>query len=380
MLSSMQWWVALLLLQEQRLQLPNGFEAILVSAEAETTVVALAFRAGVYDEPDGKQGLAHMTEHLFFRAGDDENAETMWNLTYFYAVVPPERVDAALRSFADRMERAAFTPEILERERPRVLQEIEFVAPRLEELKAFGRYPKAGVEADVQKLTLADVEAFRANHYRPGRALLVVMGNVEGLDIAGAFGKLEPRASARLVGGASNWSVVEYPCPNAAARVAAYVLHRKLEGRAYVEWRSPDRVRIALEGTDVTPLLEARDACYHPVSRADFGRARADATASARTRSAPTPPGAQAAINRLIFEIEGGRAFLDAAKPLTPDDVAAAALAHFRDPVPDAISGASPGPAPEPETPLTTWIAIGGSAGMILIALVVRTRKHLAGA
>ena len=386
-LPAMQWLLLAALAQE-RFRLDNGFEAILEPADTDSTVIALAFTAGVHHEPEGKQGVAHLTEHLFHFGGGlgdlgmERNAETMWTLTYFYAVSPHERVADTLGAFAEAMSAGAFTPSLLERERPRVLQEIEFARPHLEAMKAFARRPKAGIREHVEAMTIAEIEAFRANHYRPDRALLLVMGRVDGVreSIERLFGPLQPRPPVRQIDGPSDWSVLDFPCPTPAARVAAHAWKRKMEGRAYVEWLPPDRVRLVLEGSDLTPALEARDALFHPLSRADLGRARADATEIARIRSVADPNPAQRAINRLIYEIEGGRTFVDEAKPLTADDVAASALANFRDAEPDAVTGASSGPPPEPEIEpsLKIVMACGAAAAIIIVAVIVRVRKRLA--
>src|SRR5262245_50664952 len=97
---------------EERFKLENGLQVILVPEKDQpAAVVALGVRAGVYNEPAGRCGLAHLAEHLFWygatksypenrgfdalaREGplgiafQDVNAETMWNLTYFYAARP----------------------------------------------------------------------------------------------------------------------------------------------------------------------------------------------------------------------------------------------------------------------------------------------------
>lgn len=362
--------------------MPNGFEAILVPAEIEESVVALAVYAGVNAEPEGKQGVAHLTEHLFYHGGPSlgepamrQNAETMWAMTYYYAVRAPADVPAALEALAARLAGAEFTPALLDRERPKVLQEIEFAGAQ-----PFRR-PKAGVREHVEALTIADVEAFRANHYRPDRALLLVMGPIDGVraHVERLFAPLRSRPSIPQSDARSPWMTLEYACPSAGARVAAWAWRRLQKGRAFVEWLPPGRVRLVLEGNDPTPLLQTRNDLYHPMGRADLGRALADATEFARARSA-SPPGPQGAIDRLILEVEGGKAFLDEAEKLTPDDVAASALSYFRDPEPDAVSGASPGPPPEPEPEmrLSLKIAIGASSAMLLAALVIRVRKHLA--
>ena len=96
------------------LRLDNGFTAMLVSdPDTPTTAAALSVRAGSYDEPDDRAGLAHFLEHMLFlgtetypeaggfdaylaRYGGSSNAWTDDEATLYYFAVSPSGFDGAL--------------------------------------------------------------------------------------------------------------------------------------------------------------------------------------------------------------------------------------------------------------------------------------------
>ena len=106
-------------------------------ADAPAAVVMLGIRAGVHDEPEGRSGLAHLAEHMFLHGGTksaeagtgfeklakegplaqsfaDVNAETMWDLTYFYALRKPGDVELPLDLFAEKLAGVTYEKELLE--------------------------------------------------------------------------------------------------------------------------------------------------------------------------------------------------------------------------------------------------------------------------
>lgn len=199
--------------EEERFTLPNGLDVYLRRlSHHDIVVTGIAYRAGALDEPDGRHGLAHLVEHLVFRGatpsysvgeaetrfkehgpyhveGQDSNAETMHDFTYYYSIQPSSQFEAALQIEAERMRGVRITPGLLEQEVPKILTEIRQVSEtpyavafnRLLALtyeKTGYRFPKVGVEADVRTLTAEDALAFYRTFYRPDRAVLVLYGNV----------------------------------------------------------------------------------------------------------------------------------------------------------------------------------------------------------
>src|SRR3954470_6004711 len=124
--------------------LDNGLKVRLVPLRGEKKVVVLlAVRAGFFDEPPGLPHLAHVAEHLVVfgsPAGSEEaevvrgwyeqgrvNAETLPGWMYFDLHVPPEQLETALKVQAHRLARPEFTADVLAREVPRALGELEFL-------------------------------------------------------------------------------------------------------------------------------------------------------------------------------------------------------------------------------------------------------------
>jgi len=198
---------------EETFTLKNGLRVVLKKVEDhEAIVVGIAYRAGVLDEPDGKEGLAHLVEHMVFnsatpsfeayKAGDqfvqnglfeekyqDANAETLHDFTYYYSIQPPGQLDFQLQVESERMQSSKFTKEVLEKERPHLRNEITSVGNNhnavaymklLAMTYGVSKYgnPKAGVAKSILTLTLDDAKSFYRTFYRPDRAVLVLYGKL----------------------------------------------------------------------------------------------------------------------------------------------------------------------------------------------------------
>src|SRR5512133_1056909 len=103
-------------------------------------MVSASYRAGSVDDPPGKEGLAHLVEHLAYRARPGGGA-TLWarleaagvefdgrtgaDATDFHAVGDPEQLGALLAVEADRLRDplAGVGEEDLRREREVLVQE-----------------------------------------------------------------------------------------------------------------------------------------------------------------------------------------------------------------------------------------------------------------
>lgn len=376
--------------QGESFRLDNGMQVVLERVEGHgIAAVGLALRAGVFDEPEGRCGISHVLEHLFLYGATDSfpspfdtltrdgplgqpfmdvNAETMWSMTYFYALRPASGVEETLKLFAEKMDHVRLTQALLDRERPRALGELRSVAQMMDsnpvmrrQLEAMARYPKAGIEAHITALTLEELEAYRRNQYRPDRAVLVVYGEIDLKNtretIETLFSPLEAKPSRRLEAasreGLPEQQIVTYPCAGAtqkerdALRVAAVVWQQMLRehGRAYVELPADGSMRVVLFGHDAEPIAQTREELLEGLSRAELGQARRQAGQMARLRGVNADPQrlqesvdrvpharglAQAVIDRLIVETEGGKRFLEALDSITPGDLRAAATRYLK--------------------------------------------------
>jgi predicted Zn-dependent peptidase len=185
----------------------NGMQVRLAPRRGEKKVaVLLLVRAGFFAEPAGKPHLAHLTEHLVVFSGpegSDEaravqrwyeqgkaNAETLAPLMYFDLEVDSTELEPALRVQAERLVRAQFTPEVLAREIPRTLAELDFMEHNEQSstakmaLTAFSQAVFHGkndvaIRAVTRAFTVDDVRAFYQRTFRADRALLCVAGDFE---------------------------------------------------------------------------------------------------------------------------------------------------------------------------------------------------------
>ena len=192
--------------------LANGLEVILVENH-RTPFVALHLRyhAGSKDDPKGREGLAHLYEHMTFGgarhiARDDVlpslerlgarsyNGTTSRDHTDYYETVPTGAMEAALWLEADRMRTAAevFDDAMLAREKDIVQNERKMTietAPLgdVPAIVADAFYPAGhpyhhvpiGTTEAVNATTLDELRAFHDRHYVPENATLALVGDFE---------------------------------------------------------------------------------------------------------------------------------------------------------------------------------------------------------
>ena len=187
--------------------LDNGLLVRLAPLQGEKRVsLILAVRAGFFSEPAGFPHLAHVTEHLvvfglpaeseekqaterWFHEGH-ANGETLPGWMYFDLHVDSAELDTALRVQAIRLSHPVFTPELLAREIPRTLAELEHV----EKSEEFGTgkfatsaFVQAALHGQVdvpikektRTISVEDVQRFNAVTFRPDQAVLCIVGNFD---------------------------------------------------------------------------------------------------------------------------------------------------------------------------------------------------------
>lgn len=208
----------------QKWRLHNGL-TVLLWRDSSAPVFAYQswFRVGSRHEKQGKTGIAHLFEHLMFKAtetmGDGEfdrvmeahgastNAATWVDWTYYREKLPAGNLPLVTRLEADRMEHLALTPMQLEAEREVVKNERKMRVDNdpdgqiYEELYAlaFSKHmygsPTIGWMADIEAITLEDCQAFYKTYYAPNNAIISLVGDfdpTEALDLIEArYGHLE---------------------------------------------------------------------------------------------------------------------------------------------------------------------------------------------
>jgi len=194
--------------------LPNGMRYAIQRHETPKGDVAVRFsiKGGAKDESDSQRGAAHFVEHMAFNGsknipegqlipklerlglsfGADTNATTSLEFTSYKLDLPnskAEVVDAALLMMREIGDRLTIAPAAVDRERGILLSEASVrndpnrrrIANVLT-AELPGTRLAAAITADpeqIRKITAKDLRAFYHAFYRPDRATLVIVGNVD---------------------------------------------------------------------------------------------------------------------------------------------------------------------------------------------------------
>jgi len=189
--------------------LANGL-TVIVHEDHKAPVVAVSawYNVGSKDEPPGKDGYAHLFEHLMFTGSDnlpgdyfkylqqlgatDYNGTTWFDRTNYFETVPKAGLERALFMESDRMgyllgslnqKRLDAQRAVVENEKrqddnqPGGLVEYELLADLFPPGHPY-HHPTIGSIPDLDKATLADVKEWFINHYGPNNAVLVLAGDV----------------------------------------------------------------------------------------------------------------------------------------------------------------------------------------------------------
>jgi zinc protease len=187
--------------------LPNGLRVITVEQPgAPVVAVHLWYHVGSKDEQPGRQGFAHMFEHMMFRGtdrlgpedhfkfirrtGGDCNAFTAFDQTVYIQTLPAEQLELALWLEAERMaflriDQASFDTErkVVEEERRLGLNRPYGSIPEkaLAELfgdRAYGWSPIGNI-AHLRAASVQELRDFWQRYYVPNNATLVIVGAIE---------------------------------------------------------------------------------------------------------------------------------------------------------------------------------------------------------
>lgn len=186
--------------------LSNGIRVVLKPAATEVAHACLLIHAGSRDEGDGKDGLAHLIEHLLFKrterrstnqilnrlevVGGDLNAYTTKEYTCIHASFLRPHLERALDLFEDVIFHSTFPNEELEKEKEVILDEIasyldqpeEAIQDDFEEL-IFAKHPLGrnilGKPNTVAHLTQKDIREYIHQNYRTADMVIGIIGNYE---------------------------------------------------------------------------------------------------------------------------------------------------------------------------------------------------------
>lgn len=188
--------------------LSNGMKVLLVEVpKAPVATVQVWYKVGSRNEVMGRAGLSHMLEHMMFKGtarypkgsfsrlirknGGVDNAFTSQDFTAYFENLAADRVELALELEADRMQglildAAEFQTEreVVKEER-RLRTEDDPQGALVEALFAQAyfshpyHWPVIGWFADLDAMTLEDLQRHYDTYYSPNNATLLVVGDIK---------------------------------------------------------------------------------------------------------------------------------------------------------------------------------------------------------
>ena len=191
----------------QRRVLPNGLEVIVVENHGvPLATVEITVRNGSFTQSPEYAGLAHLYEHMFFKANDaypnpDQfidraselgavfNASTREEQVNYFLTVPSDSIEGGLRFLAAALLAPKFRADELERERAVVIGEYDRNESqpgfRLEQelgKKVYGdQWSRKNVIGDRQVISTTTPDKMRAIrdlYYVPNNSVLIISGDV----------------------------------------------------------------------------------------------------------------------------------------------------------------------------------------------------------
>ncbi len=259
-------------------RLTNGLR-ILTLEDHHCPIVAVQvwYHVGSADEPELKQGFAHLFEHLMFRGtdrlgptdhfdliqsvGGHCNAHTEFDTTVYENSLPAQQLELALWLESERMGFLTVDATGFNTERKVVEEELrmylnnpygDLQAPGLAAIFGNGVYAHspAGSIHDLRLATPADVHEWWKRWYVPNNATLVVVGDVQAANVQTLaekyFGWIPPVPQAeRHITNAAPYEAaksVTLKSQNAPAPLSAFVWRTVPEG-------NPDSLPLELAGT-----------------------------------------------------------------------------------------------------------------------------------
>jgi len=187
--------------------LANGMRVIILrNTLAPVVTVEMNFLVGGNETPPGFPGMAHAQEHMAFRGcagmsadqtaaiyaelGGENNADTQQNITQYFATVPAADLEVALKAQAACLTGIEDSNSEWAQERGAIEQEVardlsnptyKFIDRLNQDM--FSGTPYAhdplGTKASFDATTGEMLKSFYRTWYAPGRAILVIVGDID---------------------------------------------------------------------------------------------------------------------------------------------------------------------------------------------------------
>ncbi|MCB0634331.1 MAG: insulinase family protein [Lewinella sp.] len=189
-------------------KLDNGLQVIL-HQDKSTPIVAVTvmYHVGSKNEKPDRTGFAHFFEHLLFEgsenidrgefdkyvtnAGGTLNANTTWDRTFYYEILPANQMDLGLWLESERMLHAKVDEKGIETQREVVKEERrqridnQPYGSLLQEIFSHAfhehpyRWPVIGSMEDLEAATEEDYKTFYETYYVPNNAILSIAGDID---------------------------------------------------------------------------------------------------------------------------------------------------------------------------------------------------------
>ena len=193
----------------RRFQLQNGLKVIVVTDHSSPTFAYQTwFNVGSRNEQKDYTGLAHLFEHLMFKAtsnyadgefskqsemagAEGSNAFTTEDFTAYVQEFPKDKLDLIAQLESDRMVNLIVDENVFKTERDVVHNErrmryensadgiLRLELKKMAYEKQPYRWPVIGYAEDLNRMTATDAVNFYKKYYHPSRAVIVVVGDVE---------------------------------------------------------------------------------------------------------------------------------------------------------------------------------------------------------
>jgi zinc protease len=245
--------------------LSNGLEVIVVENHGvPLTTIEFDVKNGSFTQPPGSEGLAHMYEHMFFRAnaqlplpdqfidrasrlGAVFNGTTQEERVNYYMTLPADSLEGGLRLMASALREPKFLREELEREREVVLGEYDrhqsnpFFGLQEELGKRLypGQWSRKNITGDravIQSVTPDRMREIQRAYYVPNNTALIVTGDVT----AARVFELATEILGNWPRAADPFATAPIPAVPALTRSDAVIMEEPVSAiTVLVQWQGP---------------------------------------------------------------------------------------------------------------------------------------------
>jgi zinc protease len=249
----------------QRKVLANGLEVIVVENHGvPLATIEVNVKNGSFTQPPEYAGLAHMYEHMFFRANarypDPEtfvgragdlgavfNGQTREENVNYYLTVSADSMDAGIRFLAAALISPLFRQDELERERQVVIGEYDRnesspffqLTQEMDKLLYPGNFSRKNIIGDRQVILTTTPEKMRTiqrKYYVPNNSVMIVSGDV---NPARVFASVE-RELGKWPRGADPFTVDPIPAIPALTKNDAVVIEAGVGAvTVFLQWQGP---------------------------------------------------------------------------------------------------------------------------------------------